>query len=794
MEQTEIPGLLVATPPRRHDRSRSSDKLIVLFTLPGDLLASATRQELQQHLVATYFRTRGTVTSALRAAINDLNNSLLKRNLRAREGAMQGRLNVAVLRRDMLTLAHVGSTQSFLLNESEAQRLNEADNGGVGLGVSRTFSLRFSQARIQPGDMLVMTSNPPAAWTAAALAGVTAQPIDQARARLLALCGGDVEAVVAVFQPGEGTAGEARSQAAAAAAVPRRRRRTPVPAPKSARKAEPEGTLDEPGPAPLSMESESIPPEYPTETQEPAFNVEPEALAPYHEIAAETPLADRPEAVYLSGAPDKSQAEELPEPPPARPAAQRHRHSERAPVRSPVVRLPRFDLRARLATLWRAGRRTGRRVDRGGKAIAGRLMPGSPQSQQLSPALMLFIALAVPVMVVAIAATIYLYAPSGRSEQQQTYLDQATQYAAQAGTDTNEVLKRNSWGQVLYWLDEADRYGKSDELIALRSQAQNALDALSGITRVEMQPVFNGIFDTSLHFTHIVASPTDVYLLEAGQGRIMHLTMAGDGYAFDSAFQCGPGLISEVQMGNEQANQVQVGKLVELILLPPSNALQANVMGIDVTGKVIYCKVGGAPQGATLTAPDPDWGTIDSMIADQGLLYVLDKQNNRIWVYVGTDYKFPDAPRLYFDNTVPTLGDVASIAVNNEDMYLLHEQGQMTTCTFRQYSGDQTRCTDEVPYGDQRPGRGKNDKVTFTDAKFIDMQVTRAPDSSLYMLDANSASIYHFSLRLNLQNQYRADAAAGQTLPSSPPTAFAVTTGRVVLEAFDSQVYYGSVP
>ncbi len=792
MEQTEISGLLIAAPPRRRERSRSSDKLIVLFTLPGDLLASNTRQELQQRLVATYFRTRGTVTSALRTAIGELNSSLLRRNLRTREGAMQGLLNVAVLRHDMLTLAHVGMTQSFLLHEGEAQRLNEVDNGGVGLGVSRTYGLRFSQTRIQPGDMLVLASNPPATWTTSALKEIAGLPLEQTRAGLLALCGGDVEAVLTLFQPGAGAVNEMQPHAGAAAQRERRSTRAepapqaPVVEPPQTREPEQELASQAQAPAPF-------PPE-------PEFN-DFENETGYQETLAPEQAPARVEGVYLSGAPGEARLEPQPEPParpipqgPLRPVERSQR--ERRTVKLPSVRLPSFNLRPGLASIWRAGRKTGRRVDRGSKAIAERLgpRPEPGSSQQLSPALMLFIAVAAPVIVVAIAVTIYLYAPSGRSEQQQAYLDQAAQYAEQANRDDNEVLKRNSWGQALYWLDEADRFGSSEESAALRTQARTALDALDGVTRMEMQPVFTGGFDAGLHFTHMAASPTDVYMLDSGAGRIMHLSMTGSGYEVDSRFQCGPGLISEIQAGEDQVNQVQVGPLLDLVLLPPGNAYQANIMGIDAGGNLIYCKVGSAPEAAALPAPDTAWLQITNIGIDQGLLYVLDKQNNRIWVYVGTDYKFENAPRLYFDNTVPVLSDVVSIAVNSEDMYILHDSGQMTTCSFRQYAGDQTRCSDDVPYGDQRPGRSKDATVAFSEAHFVGMQVTHAPNSSLYMLDAGSSSIYHFSFRLNLQNQYRPAGSASASLPAAPPTAFAVTTGRIILVAFDSQVYYGSMP
>lgn len=764
LEQTEIPGLLIASPPRRRERSRAGDVLIVLFSLPGELLTAATRLELQERLVAGYYRTRGPVTTGLRVAIDELNHSLLRRNLRTREGAIQGLLNVAVLRRDVLTLAHAGPTQSFLLHENEVQCFNDPESSGMGLGVSRTFGLRFKQARIQAGDLLVLSASPPTGWKGDSLRGAALLPPEQARARLLALAGENVEAAALLFQAGTGQVNRLGSSPAAAPAVSQ-------PIESAAPAADPQPAEA----APLAATE----PEAPAK-ERPAVSAEP----------AGAPTPAPVEAVYLGGAPGESrQPARIPVAAPPRPGAQPAGPSARK--RLPAVPPPSFDLRRSLAKIWRAGRRTGRRINRSGKAFAGRLLPAhATQSQGLPHGLMVFIAIAVPIAVVAAAATMYLFAPSGRSEQQKAYLDQAAQYAAQAEQEDNQVLKRNNWSQALHWLDEADRYGKSDEAIALRKQARASLDALDGILRLALQPAVAGGFTSNMQFTRMAASSTDVYLLDAGQGRVVRMFLTGIGYEVDGRFQCGPGPVDNAQAG---APSVPVGALIDIALLPPNNNYQATLMAIDGNGNLLYCKPGGTPKAAALPAPEPAWGTITHMFTDQGLLYVLDKQNNRIWIYVGTDYKFEAAPRLYFDNDVPVLSDVVDIAVNGEDMYILHDNGQMTTCVFRSFASDLTRCSEKVPFIDQRPGH-EAAEVAFPDARFTAMQITRPPDSSLYILDANGPSVYHFSLRLNLRDQYRPDPDESYALPGTLPATFAITSSRVALIAYDYQVFYGGIP
>jgi hypothetical protein len=135
---------------------------------------------------------------------------------------------------------------------------------------------------------------------------------------------------------------------------------------------------------------------------------------------------------------------------------------------------------------------------------------------------------------------------------------------------------------------------------------------------------------------------------------------------------------------------------------------------------------------------------------------------------------------------IPTLTDVIDIAVDQEFLYMLHEDGSMTTCTDAGFS---TECADPAPYGDARSGR-MSEPLRFDDARFIRLQTTQPPDPSLYVLDQAAASIYHFSLRkLNLQRQYRAQVEQDYPLPAEPATAFAVTPNRRVMLAFGDQVF-----
>jgi hypothetical protein len=70
--------------------------------------------------------------------------------------------------------------------------------------------------------------------------------------------------------------------------------------------------------------------------------------------------------------------------------------------------------------------------------------------------------------------------------------------------------------------------------------------------------------------------------------------------------------------------------------------------------------------------------------------------------------------------------------------------------------------------------------------------VSQPPDPSLFMLQPETRSIYHFSLHtLNYHGQY----VPARPLQSDPATAFAVDPlGRILYLAIGNVVYQASIP
>ena len=389
-----------------------------------------------------------------------------------------------------------------------------------------------------------------------------------------------------------------------------------------------------------------------------------------------------------------------------------------------------------------------------------RLAPGpAAQPIAISTASLLFIAIAVPVIIVAIATTVYLQA--GVGEERVTFLQQARIASEQAMAQKDITLRHNAWEQTMYWIKKAEAYGSDEESQALREKAQAALDSMDGIVRLSLVPAFTGILGNQVNITRLAASGSNLYLLDSSQGRVMRMIQSGRGYEFDPNFSCGPG----------PSGEKIINALVGMAVLPPGNSQNALVMAIDGAGNLLYCMEDDPPKAATLIPPDNNWGKISTMSVSDGNLHLVDIPNNGVYRYDGVGYTYSGEDRPFFGNIIPVLSDVIDMAAYLDDLYLLHENGTMTVCTWSDFRWTPTRCTDPASYGDSRQ---EGAIPSFADARFLQMATTQPPDPSLFILDTSGPSIYHFSLRLNLQRQLRQDTASEFQLPNKTATAFAV--------------------
>ncbi|MDI9443273.1 MAG: hypothetical protein QM844_03805, partial [Planctomycetota bacterium] len=567
-EQPALPGVLAVTPPRRTGRNRKQDLLVVYLKLEGKAsFTPAQQSELLDKLAAIYYRTSGSVTAALRATAASLNDFLLTRNLRStREGGQTiAVLNLLVLHGDLIYLAHSGPTQSFVLGHHDVQ-VNRDTQMARGLGLSRNPPVRFFQAKIEVGDLILLAHRPPESWKPEAFAGSPKLGLEALRRRLFNQAGSELQAVLVRVQPGKGevtqaslpgrqwperetpvesTAEPSVPPAAPASEPALPESQTPIPSdespetlPETVPTAKPpveqadaapaEVTPDETRssiapveqqPADAPAEAESLPqPEVKSETEsKPRTGLlarferirQQRATQPAGEVGAASDDGGRPQGVYITG---ERLVETGKAAVPVQPTSKENsavsdrdaalvgpvmvvgeapeqpiRHTERRDVWKPLAdNLRAFfgRLRYAVAKAWLGGDAAQQKIGTIGRKAFTRMTPTRDDSSKLSPGTLLFFAVAVPLILSALAATVYIR--NGYSEQHLVFLTQAQQFADLAAEQPDPVLKRNNLDQSLQLINRADEYGSTNESTSLRAQVQQALDVLDGVRRLEV--------------------------------------------------------------------------------------------------------------------------------------------------------------------------------------------------------------------------------------------------------------------------------------------------------------------
>ena len=114
------------------------------------------------------------------------------------------------------------------------------------------------------------------------------------------------------------------------------------------------------------------------------------------------------------------------------------------------------------------------------------LTPSSSEDPEVTRSSMALFAIVVPVIIVAVAATVYIH--YGRTAQYTQNYDMALAQAAQARSQTNPTDVRRAWDSTIYYLDLADKDLQTQDSSTLRQEAQTALDNLDGILRLDFRP------------------------------------------------------------------------------------------------------------------------------------------------------------------------------------------------------------------------------------------------------------------------------------------------------------------
>ncbi|RME08865.1 MAG: hypothetical protein D6803_00120 [Anaerolineae bacterium] len=708
-EVPRLPGVHVAMPPRRAARGRSRDRLFVYLKLEGNAPLSPTEMErLTAQLAAEYYRTAGSATSAMRAVAEGLNELLLHRNLSA---VNRGRQAIGVL-----VMGVVRGERLFLLQCGSAQSylinaegVKQFHEPGAGRGLGVGRAARLQFYQTPLKPGDTLLMSPNPP--------LTWNTTTLRNLRRLVL----KELYARLLRR---TSGDIE---AVALQVTRGKGRIRLVGPASASEARPSRPAAQPQPTP--------PP-----PQKPA-----------------TPVA---EANGVAVAPLK---------PPPPPPSQGKPATETQSPSPPAAKSPPRESRVRAG--WRALRTFAGSMWRAFGTLLARLMP-EESALNLPPSTLMFIAVAVPLIVVAVSMAVYLQ--RGEGALYEVYVERARQAGDQAETFEHAAEQRIGWQAVLEYVDLAEEIKVTEETQRLRALATQQLDNLDKVVRIEVQRAFAaGELPAGTRISRLaISQENDLYMLDATTGQVYRAVFTGKGYERDEAFYCG-----KVQ------TPLIVSDLVDIAPLPPGHPAGATLIGLDGDGNLVECIPGRSDQLIIQPpAPDSNWGTPRAIALDGGDLYVLDTLTNSVWVYSSAS-NYSELPEFFFGNDVPDMQNVVDITATNGTLYLLNQDSSMIIARY------QSDVVDEPAiYQDSRPDLP--DGPTLSYATFRQLQYSPPPDPSIYLLDGEQQAVYHLSLQLVYQRQYRPVLP----LPEGEVTAFAIGPDRRVFLATGDQVYFGFLP
>ena len=830
------PGLQAVVPPRRPARGREKDRLIVHLTLGGNApFSTASYLQLTSVAAEEFYRTSGSVTAALRAAAVAVNGDMLERNL---ELSGQGRYSVGLLilcalRGNQLYVLEAGTTHVYWMADRERVHIHEPALSGRGLGMGQATNVYLSQLPIYAGGRLLLSPKLPPAWEQIIERDNHTAPLEILRGALMRQSHEDENAVLIDVSAGRGVVEIHKPQ------------RQPPPTleiinkrlkeePKLPEEPEPVPASHQPEPLPVAAMPEDV--EEPEEELVEIIEPEPEP-APQDDVFASIPRqAPKPVSAQDAEPEQKAPAKKdifasllrrrVAEPP-AVPIEEEIEESDEAPhpddgIQHPdkgdvLASIPRLEDEPVIAhptdvdemeeileeakveipkgpsTVEVVARQTARIIAKGMQATragsqklkAGfgtmlpRLLPkeeNEETSMRLPLGMMGLVAIIIPLIVVTIASVVYFR--FGRDIRYETFYTQAEEARERAISQSDPIAERLAWQEVLSNLNLAEERKKTEDTRALRNEAEEHIDQLLGIWRLAFRPAINEL-PRGIRITRIAANDTELFILDESKGEVLRAYLVGNGYQFDPSFICRP----------DDYGGKTINRLVEIQILPKSNAMGASVLAFDAQGGLLYCSGSNYPQALSLEAPSVGFRDITAVALQSDVLYVLDALSREVWVYGGQASTFINYPTAFFSTETPSGMEYAvDLSINDTDLYLLFNDGHLATCTYSLLDSVPTRCINPIQLVDTNPAAGGGN--AFGEALFTEMHISDPPDAAILLMAGESQSIFRFSPRsYELQNQLKARTDGENALPAIALTALTTNANHVLFIAQDDQVF-----
>jgi hypothetical protein len=155
---TAIPGLLAQSAPARAARGRERDFLFVHLALTGKTEeTSVLSQDLLDAISRRFYQSSGSVTAALRRAVVEANDLLLRLNLSGVSPSREGAITCAALHNGELFMLQTGEALALLGHNFGVERLpQDTPDHITPLGRTAGIDIRYFHHQLQASDMLLL--------------------------------------------------------------------------------------------------------------------------------------------------------------------------------------------------------------------------------------------------------------------------------------------------------------------------------------------------------------------------------------------------------------------------------------------------------------------------------------------------------------------------------------------------------------------------------------------------------------------------------------------------------------
>ncbi|NOQ39414.1 MAG: hypothetical protein GQ562_03780 [Anaerolineales bacterium] len=734
-----LPGLFIASPPRRSSRRRSQERLILHLKLEGNApLSETAQQQLLAKLADVYFQTDGSTTSALRNVTDVLNKYLLDRNYRAASRGLKGvgYLTQIVLREDRILYAQCGPSYIYVITPDQVKDLHDPDLSGTGLGVGKAFKVRYHQENIQQNQLIIVTPKLPETWTTSVFKNLPRMKLGALVQRLLHKIEDNLEAVLLFPVDGNGEVNVLQPNWELGAGAIKLPELDLESKPEEAR--EPEKTRKDPIP-PIQIAEELV--------------SEPGPATPPGE---DVPVVDIPE-IYRRETPDQT-------------GLSKRLASELAPVLKNITESAVWSVLSKaVSSIGKLFQGAWRWI----LSLIGRMLPDE-QLLDLPSWTLSLIAVLVPLIMVVFGSVFYI--KRGRNHLYQTHFSEAQSLLTMAEYKDDPAEYYQSIAGAMNEIQSARSYQQTDEVEELYQAIRLELDILDRITRLDYQPLFSRGLGAEVTISRIVVTPwNDLYMLNEDKGTVIWAQSNPDGYQIMSEFSCGP-----------IDGHVTVGPLVDIVPLPTSQEDQATILGIDQNYTMIFCyaDLSETPVIFEDTSYTLGRGPVKAITMSSSSpynLYILDPEKRAIWIeYQNQNYH--EGSEYFGAVDSPEMADALELVTSGSELYILHADGYITKCVTERPDSNPL-CTTPFEYTDPREGHESG--AFITGANFNSFTIKSSPGMAVYMLDAAEQALYRFSTQLELQEQFR----PLEGIITKPATAFTITMSDRVFLAVDDQVY-----